>query len=200
MRQECVRLGRANPSLDCLPSSVREFCEAFNFRFGNADVVLQNHTLFPFYCCGLPPGGLSAFNDKYRSGRGGPVRPVRLPVLISPAERGCLSCPACDAENELQLGFSFDHRRHAIPFIHVCPIHGTELVRVLGTGALTYEARCRKTSAGIASSLFEYAKRANAAVVAGGVDTSDQYAKSSVSGNFTPPSNREVILPELRLH
>ncbi|WP_410505695.1 TnsD family Tn7-like transposition protein [Janthinobacterium sp.] len=183
--QQCVRLGRANPSLDCLPSFAREFCEAFNFRFGNEDVVLHSHTLFDFYCCGLPPGGPGAFDNKYKSSRCGPVRPVRLPVLFSSAERGCLSCSACDAENELRLGFSFDHRSHTIPFIHVCPFHETELVRAHGKGVLTFDAQCRNTNAGNTSLLVEYAKRANDAVAAGGAKGSDQYAKSSVIAQFT---------------
>lgn len=180
LRQQCLQLGKVNPSLDCLPSSVREFCAAFNSRFGDEDVVLHGHTLFDFYCCGLPSGGPDAFDDKYKSGRRGPVRPVRLPVLLSSSERGCLSCSVCDAENELRLGFSFDHRSHAIPFIHVCPFHGTELVRARGKAAHTFETRCRKTNTGISSSLLEYAKRANDVVAAGGADASDLYTKSGV--------------------
>jgi Tn7-like transposition protein D/TniQ/Helix-turn-helix domain of resolvase len=179
LRQECMRLGRANKSLDCLPSSVPQFCEAFDSRFGNEDEVLRNHTLFPFYRCGLSPDGSGAFMKRLTSQCRGPVRPARLPVLLSPAERGCLSCPECDAENELKLGFSFDHRSHAIPFIHVCPVHGIELVRGDGKNALTFHTQCRKTNPGLARLLLEYATRANE-TVAGGADANSKYAKSSV--------------------
>lgn len=129
LRQECRHLlNSSHPSLAGLPNNVEKFCQSFNFAYGDVQQVITDHTLYHFYACGVHQDRKQSFEERLSGNCKGPIRPSLLPLYFTPSELESLSCPTCDSESLDVVGFTFDQRTLAVPFIQLCPIHGVPLI------------------------------------------------------------------------
>ena len=89
-----------------------------------ADILIENHTLFPFYVPFLPAGRAEKIREYLRSSvDGGAVYPL-LGMLTSKITLNALRyCPLCAEEDRQQYGETFWHRVHQIPGVIVCAKH-----------------------------------------------------------------------------
>lgn len=158
LRTEGLRLlKRSRPLLDALPCSIRSFSQAFGV-YGNELQLLEEHTLFNHFACGVVHGRTDEFRTRLLSDSRGPLRPARLPLFFGHGEQECLHCADCDEVNRGRYGFSFTYRQHSAAFVAVCPWHGTVLepLHRRNTG---YDQVCRKTGKGSDEAIREFAVR-----------------------------------------
>ena len=89
-----------------------------------ADILIENHTLFPFYVPFLPAGRAVKIREYLRSSvDGGAVYPL-LGMLTSKITLNALRyCPLCAQEDRRQYGEAYWHRVHQIPGVIVCAKH-----------------------------------------------------------------------------
>jgi hypothetical protein len=138
----CRQLLRRKPGLDGMPSYIGRFYEELGYLYGDLETLINKHTEFNFFACGLPQGRIAAQRTRLIGAHAGPVRLCRLPLLFSVSENSYLRCPECDREQMREFGFTFIHRRHGAPFVNVCPIHGIKLKPSSGQHGF-YDARCQ---------------------------------------------------------
>ncbi len=88
------------------------------------DILIENHTLFPFYAPFLPAGRTDKIREYMRSSiRGGAVYPS-LGLLTSKITLNALRyCPSCAQEDREQYGEAYWHCIHQIPGVTVCAKH-----------------------------------------------------------------------------
>ena len=89
-----------------------------------ADILIEKHTLFPFYIPFLPAGRAKKIREYMRSSvDGGAVYPL-LGLLTSKITLNALSyCPLCAQEDRKEYGEAYWHRIHQIPGVIVCAKH-----------------------------------------------------------------------------
>lgn len=138
----CRRLLNRRPGLDGMPSSLGKFHDELGHLYGDADSLIDKHTEYNFFCCGLPRRKFSAQRERLVEMSRGPVRLCRLPLLFSRAENCYLRCPECAELQKKELGFEFVHRRMGAPFVNVCSIHGIVLCSASPQWRL-FDARCQ---------------------------------------------------------
>lgn len=88
------------------------------------DILIENHTLFPFYAPFLPAGRTDKIREYMRSSiRGGAVYPS-LGLLTSKITLNALRyCPSCAQEDQEQYGEAYWHCIHQIPGVTACARH-----------------------------------------------------------------------------
>jgi hypothetical protein len=138
----CRQLLRRQPGLDGMPSYLGRFYQELGYLYGDLEALINKHTEFNFFACGLPQGRIAAQRARLIEAHSGPVRLCRLPLLFSVSENRYLQCPECEREQMREFGFTFIHRRHGAPFVNVCPIHGIKLRPSSGQEWL-YDAKCQ---------------------------------------------------------
>lgn len=164
LRAECLRLlGRKKPLLATVPCSIDLFSRAFGMRFGNAVRVLNKHTLFDFYACGVPAERITNFQKRLIEPTTGPLRPARLPLLFDRVSSESYGCPECDAKNFDEHGFSFERRQNTAPFVTVCSWHAIHLISRVQDGHL-YDRICNSRHPGSPAFVNEFAVRSSASV------------------------------------
>ncbi|MCD9186290.1 MAG: TnsD family transposase [Pyrinomonadaceae bacterium] len=89
-----------------------------------ADILIEKHTLFPFYVPFLPAGRAEKIREYLRSSvDGGAVYPL-LGMLTSKITLNALRyCPLCAEEDRQQYGEAYWHRVHQIPGVFACAKH-----------------------------------------------------------------------------
>lgn len=158
LRAEGLRLlTRSRPLLDAVPCSLRRVSEAFGI-YGDELQLLEDHTLFNHYACGMAPGRTDEFQERLLSDSRGPLRPARLPLFFGAAEQERLRCPDCDEVNRARYGFSFTYRQHSAAFVAVCPWHGAFLAP-FRRGSFRYDEACRESGKGSDEAIREFAVR-----------------------------------------
>ena len=94
-----------------------------------ASSIIQNHTMYPYYCTYLPNHRRKILQQKMQSSEnhnlhlysGITASKVKTPTWF----RHCLECAKVDRD---QFGETFWHRLHQLPGVLVCPIHQTPLI------------------------------------------------------------------------
>jgi len=108
-----------------LPSHIDDFVAALPpGHHYTADLLIDNHTLLPFYGPFLPPERLGHLREDMR-GRNGPAIHMRAGIMashVSPPEWLRL-CPHCIEEDRRKVGECYWHRVHQVPGVEVCPVH-----------------------------------------------------------------------------
>lgn len=89
-----------------------------------ANILIENHTLLPFYAPFLPTGRAEKIREYMRSSvDGGAVYPL-LGLLTSKISlTGLRYCPLCAEEDRKQYGEAYWHRIHQIPGVFACAKH-----------------------------------------------------------------------------
>lgn len=114
---------RAKVAID-LPSGLETLIAAFpRTNWQEADRLIDEHTLLPFYGPFLPPERLRRLRANMRFNRGGAIH-APLGMLTSGVGSVYLRfCPKCvDADRE-RFDETYWHRLHHAPGVEVCPIH-----------------------------------------------------------------------------
>ncbi|EGD49575.1 Tn7-like transposition protein D [Ruminiclostridium papyrosolvens DSM 2782] len=94
----------------------------------NAEELIREHTLFPFYTAFLPPERAKQIYNSMLGSRGGDIY-TRAGIMANgiSANRYLKFCPACASEALQQHGEMYWHRIHQVPFL-LCPIHKIQLL------------------------------------------------------------------------
>lgn len=89
-----------------------------------ADILIENHTLLPFYAPFFPAGRAEKIREYMRSSdKGGAIYPL-LGLLTSKIAVNALRyCALCAQEDREQCGEAYWHRTHQIPGIFACAKH-----------------------------------------------------------------------------
>lgn len=90
------------------------------------EVLLMEHTLFPYYARFLPPDKRKAAYSYAVSNK--PCLHKYLAIPNGKSEYYLRYCPKCVEEDRARYGECYFHVSHLIPHIHVCPLHACELV------------------------------------------------------------------------
>ena len=92
------------------------------------DMLIDGHTLFPFYAPFLPPERGQLLRDQMINGNGAALS-ARLGMLTShiPPRKWLRYCPACVESDRSQFGEAYWHRLHQAPGVEVCPKHAVFL-------------------------------------------------------------------------
>jgi predicted DNA-binding protein YlxM (UPF0122 family) len=138
----CRQLLRRKPGLDGMPSFLGKFHEEVGHLYGDIDTLIDKHTEYNFFCCGLPRSRFAEQRARLIEMHRGPVRLARLPLLFSQTEASYLQCSECEEQQKKEFGFAFVHRRTAAPFVNVCPLHGLELRPKMGH-PLLFDGQCQ---------------------------------------------------------
>ena len=93
-----------------------------------ADLLIDSHTLFPFYAPFLPPERAQLLRDQMTYGNGVAFA-ARLGMLNSgiPPHKWLRYCPVCVESDRGQFGEAYWHRLHQVPGVEVCPEHAVFL-------------------------------------------------------------------------
>jgi hypothetical protein len=94
----------------------------------NADQLIDNHTLLPFYGPFLPPSRLDRIRQDMH-GNNGPTIHMRAGIMASRVAlpRWLRFCPLCVQDDRKQFGKCYWHRIHQVPGVEVCPLHHVHL-------------------------------------------------------------------------
>ncbi|MBW4599035.1 MAG: TniQ family protein [Calothrix sp. FI2-JRJ7] len=94
------------------------------------DVLLQNHTLYPFYATFLTPQEAWLLKDSMKKKLSGSILEVAKVATNSTGDsRKFLKfCPTCLKEDEEKYGEPYWHRLHQIPGVLVCSEHSVPLL------------------------------------------------------------------------
>lgn len=109
-------------SLGCLVSHLPEgHCYT-------VDMLIDGHTLYPFYAPFLPSGRAQLLRDQMINGNGAALS-ARLGMLTShiPPHKWLRYCPACVESDRSQFGEAYWHRLHQVTGVEVCPQHAVFL-------------------------------------------------------------------------
>lgn len=107
-----------------MPSSLGLLHDELTHIFGDIDWLIGEHTLYRFYCCGLPRNKFEAQRQNLIERRPGPVRLCRHPLLFESCEQMNKQCPVCAEEQLKEYGRSFITLHSCFPFVNVCGTHG----------------------------------------------------------------------------
>lgn len=90
----------------------------------DADQLIDNHTLFPFYGPFLPSERLAHIRQDMH-GNKGPTIHMRTGIMASRVSlpRWLRLCSLCVQEDRKQFGECYWHRIHQVPGVEICPIH-----------------------------------------------------------------------------
>ncbi|WP_162259175.1 TnsD family Tn7-like transposition protein [Duganella sp. Root198D2] len=140
----CRQLLHRKPGLDGMPSFLGRFHEEVGHVYGDIDTIIDKHTEYNFFCCGLPRSRFEAQRARLIQMHRGPVRLARLPLLYSESEARFFQCAECAEQQEKEFGFTFIHRRTGAPFVNVCPHHGLE-IQCKSSRLLLFDRHCKST-------------------------------------------------------
>lgn len=108
-----------------LPSHIEDFVAGLPpGHHYTADLLIDNHTLLPFYGPFLPPERLRHLRQDML-GRNGPAIHMRAGLMashVSSPEQLRL-CPRCIVEDRRKVGECYWHLVHQVPGVEVCPVH-----------------------------------------------------------------------------
>lgn len=113
-----------------MPNSLGLLHDELTHIFGDIDWLIAEHTLFNFYCCGLPRSKFEVQKQNLIHKLNGPVRLCRHPLLFELCEQTNKQCPECEKEQRKEYGFSFITLRSCFPFVNVCSVHGEVMTSV----------------------------------------------------------------------
>lgn len=135
------RLLKRKAGLDGMPSGLKVFHQEIGYLYGDVDQLIDQHTEFNFFCCGLPLEKFERQRQRLLETSNGPVRLCRLPLLFGETVGSYRYCPDCQTSQMREYGFTFVHRLNGVPFVSVCPIHSLPL-RVAGEQGLIFDSYC----------------------------------------------------------
>lgn len=98
----------------------------------SADVLLLEHSLFPYFSAFLTTNRREELRAKMLHGNTGALQ-SQLSLLANriPQTPTLKYCPLC-ANNDLdQFGVAYWHVNHQLPFTQTCPLHGCRLLSIL---------------------------------------------------------------------
>ena len=125
------------PSHD-LPAGIDFFVRATNCRFGEADKVILERTVLPFY---LPFNGKELADKAVCTMRGDRVSSLKysLGMLLNNfrANHPLRACEVCMKGDNERVGVAYWHRMHQIPGVWCCPHHHCPLMISSATGTAT---------------------------------------------------------------
>src|SRR6266566_789521 len=139
---------RTKPIAD-LPCQLGHFFE--HLPYGHSytiDLLIDRHTLLPFYAPFLPAERYIHLREQMISKHGKAVQrragsvSVRVPVSL-----WLRYCPACVEQDRANFGECYWHRLHQVPGVEVCPIHALFLENSTARAQSTF-ARNEFISAG----------------------------------------------------
>jgi hypothetical protein len=88
-----------------------------------ADLIIDKHTLLPFYGPFIPPERLRQLRTDMRGNRGGSIH-GRLGILTTNISLDFLRyCPSCVEDDKKKFRETYWHRLHQVPGVKVCPTH-----------------------------------------------------------------------------
>ncbi|PLY59584.1 hypothetical protein HBH1_02094 [Herbaspirillum sp. BH-1] len=128
-------------ALNGMPNCMGKFHRELGHHYGDLDYLIDHHTEYNFYCCGLPRHKFALQKERLINKLPGPVRLCRLPLLFGSTENRYLRCPECDELQLKEVGFTYVHRRTGAPLVNVCPIHGV-VMRPREEQLLLFDSRC----------------------------------------------------------
>lgn len=89
-----------------------------------ANILIENHTLFPFYVPFFPAGRAEKIREYMRrSVDGGAVYPLAGLLTTKLSLKSLRYCPLCAREDRKQYGEAYWHRTHQIPGVIACAKH-----------------------------------------------------------------------------
>jgi hypothetical protein len=152
-------LNRPHTALDGMPNGIQEFFDLWGNQVSTLDDLINNHTLWGFYCHGLPKERYEEQWNRLLHRLPGPVRLTRAPTLFGSTNHIQLQCPKCEEQAQKDLGFSYFHRRLAVPYVSICALHRIELTSA-GTQLKLFDQNCiSKPSAYQVGMAWNLAKR-----------------------------------------
>lgn len=125
-----------------MPNSLGLLHDELTHIFGDIDWLIGEHTLFNFYCCGLPRSKFEAQKQNLIHKLDGPVRLCRHPLLFESCEQTNKQCPECEKEQLKEYGASFITLRSCFPFVNVCAVHG-EVLKSVRKQLLLFDDYCQ---------------------------------------------------------
>jgi hypothetical protein len=137
-------LRRPNTAMDGMPNGLQEFHDVLGHFYGPLEKLKTDHTLWRLYCCGLPEESYDAQWNRLLYKLPGPVHMTRAPVLYGVGALVNRQCPICE-EISLKAGFTYFHRRLAVPYASICAIHKV-LLRVVGEQQRLFDQQCSGAS------------------------------------------------------
>lgn len=92
------------------------------------DMLIEHHTLLPYYAPFLPAARLAHIREQMVEGNGQSIHSVlglagtnvSLPIWIR-------YCPLCVKQDRMNHGEAYWHRLHQAPGVEICPVHNTFL-------------------------------------------------------------------------
>lgn len=136
-------LRRPRPAQDGMTNGLLVAHNLLGHAIGSLEKLKTEHTLWSMYCCGLPEEKHTLQWERLLRQGFGPVRSTRAPVLFSVGEVTNHQCPECEQASLKALwgGFTYFHRRLAVPYASVCPIHKIGL-RIINEQLRLYDQQC----------------------------------------------------------
>lgn len=110
-----------------MPSSLGLLHEELTHIFGDINWLIGEHTLYRFYCCGLPREKFEVQRRNLIERLPGPVRLCRHPLLFESSEQANKQCPECAEQQLKEYGTSFITLHSCFPFVNICGTHGEEM-------------------------------------------------------------------------
>jgi hypothetical protein len=115
---------KIKPIVD-LPCHLGHFFNRLPFGHSyTIDLLINNHTLLPFYSPFLPPERYKSLREQMISGNGKAVQKkavgvnirIQLPLYLR-------YCPMCVERDREKFGACYWHRLHQVPGVVICPTH-----------------------------------------------------------------------------
>lgn len=122
-----VAFRRCAPILYTVPCRLEKFSRLTNYVYGSPKDVLIKHTLFHFFCCGMPASFQNRLEDQLIVKTVARTCAAKLPVFVECGNRFGLDCPQCTAGMLETIGRRASLCRLCLPFITRCPIHQCRL-------------------------------------------------------------------------
>ncbi|QDD66641.1 hypothetical protein EJD96_21970 [Herbaspirillum seropedicae] len=126
--------------IDGMPTGIQDIFDTFGPVWGTLEELITDHTLWGLYCNGIPEYRHQEQWNRLRYRQLGPVHMSRAPLLHGMGARVNRQCTVCE-ELALKEGDAYYHRRLAVPYASVCPIH-KEPLRLIHEQHRLFDQQC----------------------------------------------------------
>ncbi|WP_391560720.1 TnsD family Tn7-like transposition protein [Robertmurraya sp.] len=112
-----------------LPSHLDDLCRNIPDKVINADYLIDNHTIFPYFSPFLPFERVEKIRDSMKGHFGNGIH-MRIGIMASGIKtpRFLKYCKACYIEDEEQYGSGYWHISNQLPGVLICPKHNNVLL------------------------------------------------------------------------
>ena len=106
----------------CTPQALRVMTQILPI-----ENIILDHTMFPYYARFLPHTRQQKAFQSLLNMDGQYFNDLQLPKHLSDVRRYLRYCPYCVTEDRIRYGETYWHRMHQLPYIRICPMHGSVL-------------------------------------------------------------------------